>query len=97
MVRATPDAPAVVWEGEGGDTRTWTYAELRRETDRLARALLDLSVGSKDVVGIFLPMIPETVAAVMACSKIGAIGYRSSAGSAGGRRGPAGGCRCRCS
>jgi acetyl-CoA synthetase len=70
---ATPDAPAVVWEGEGGDTRAWTYADLRRETDRLARALLDLGVGSKDVVGIFLPMIPETVAAVMACSKIGAI------------------------
>ena len=70
---ATPDAPAVVWEGEGGDTRTWTYADLRRETDRLARALLDLGVESKDVVGIFLPMIPETVAAVMACSKIGAI------------------------
>jgi acetyl-CoA synthetase len=70
---ATPDAPAVVWEGEGGDTRAWTYADLRRETDRLARALLDLGVGSEDVVGIFLPMIPETVAAVMACSKIGAI------------------------
>jgi acetyl-CoA synthetase len=70
---ATPDAPAVVWEGEGGDTRAWTYADLRRETDRLARALLDIGVGSKDVVGIFLPMIPETVAAVMACSKIGAI------------------------
>ena len=70
---ATPGAPAVVWEGEGGHTRAWTYADLRRETDRLARALLDLGVGSKDVVGIFLPMIPETVAAVMACSKIGAI------------------------
>jgi acetyl-CoA synthetase len=70
---ATPDAPAVAWEGEGGDTRAWTYADLRRETDHLARALLDLGVGSKDVVGIFLPMLPETVAAVMACSKIGAI------------------------
>ena len=70
---STPDALAVAWEGEDGDTRNWTYAELRRETDRLARALLGLDVGPKDVVGIFLPMLPETVAAVMACSKIGAI------------------------
>ena len=70
---ATPDAPAVVWEGEDGDTRTWTYAELRRQTDRLARALLGLGVERGDAVGIFLPMLPETVAAVMACSKIGAI------------------------
>jgi acetyl-CoA synthetase len=69
---ATPDAPAVVWEGEDGDTRTWTYAELRRQTDRLARALIGLEVAAGDTVGIFLPMLPETVAAVMACSKIGA-------------------------
>jgi acetyl-CoA synthetase len=70
---ASPDAPAVIWEGEDGAVRTWTYAELRRETDRLARALRRLGVGSRDAVGIFLPMLPETVAAVMACSKIGAI------------------------
>ena len=69
----TPEAPAVVWEGEGGDTRTWTYAELRRQTDRLARALRRLGVGANDAVAIFMPMMPETVAAVMACSKIGAI------------------------
>jgi acetyl-CoA synthetase len=70
---ATPEAPAVVWEGEDGTTRTWTYAELRRETDRLARALRRLGVEAGDAVGIFLPMLPETVAAMMACSKIGAI------------------------
>jgi len=67
------EAPAVVWEGEGGDTRTWTYAELRRQTDRLARGLRRLGVGPSDTVAIFMPMVPETVAAVMACSKIGAI------------------------
>jgi len=70
---ATPAAAAVAWEGEDGDTRTWTYADLRRVTDRLARALRRLGVESGDAVGIFLPMLPETVAAVMACSKIGAI------------------------
>jgi acetyl-CoA synthetase len=69
----TPAAPAVVWEGEDGESRTWSYAELRGETDRLARALLGLGVSSGDAVGIFLPMLPETVAAVMACSKLGAV------------------------
>ena len=69
----TPAAPAVVWEGEDGETRALTYAELRAETDRLARGLRSLGVRPRDTVGIFLPMAPETVAAVMACSKIGAI------------------------
>jgi acetyl-CoA synthetase len=69
----TPGAPAVVWEGEAGETTTWTYAELRRQTDRLARALRRLGFSSGDAVGIFLPMLPETVAAVMACSKLGAV------------------------
>ena len=63
----------MVWEGEGGETRTWTYAELRGQTDRLARALRRLGVDAGDAVAIFMPMMPETVAAVMACSKIGAI------------------------
>jgi acetyl-CoA synthetase len=71
--RRTPAAVAVVWEGEDGDTRAWTYAELRSQTDRLANLLVSLGVGQNDAVGIFLPMAPETVAAVMACSKIGAI------------------------
>ena len=70
---ATPEAPAVVWEGEDGGVRTWTYAELRRHTDRLANHLRSIGVGERDAVGIFLPMAPETVAAVMACSKLGAI------------------------
>jgi acetyl-CoA synthetase len=69
----TPDAPAVIGESEDGSVRTWTYAELRRQTDRLARGLRSLGVRSLDSVAIFLPMAPETVAAVMACSKIGAI------------------------
>jgi len=69
----TPDATAVRWEGEDGEVRVWTYAELRRETDRLARGLQALGVRASSTVGIFLPMAPETVAAVMACSKLGAI------------------------
>ena len=69
----TPDAVAVVFEDEAGATRSWTYAELRRHTDRLARGLAELGVRVGDAVGIFLPMVPETVAALMACSKLGAL------------------------
>jgi acetyl-CoA synthetase len=70
---ATPDAVAVRWEGEDGETRAWTYAELRSQTDRVARGLAALGVRARGAVGIFMPMVPETVAAVMACAKLGAI------------------------
>ena len=63
----------MIWEGEDGEVRRATYAELRDETDRLANGLRSLGVGPRDTVGIFLPMAIETVAAVMACSKLGAI------------------------
>jgi acetyl-CoA synthetase len=69
----TPDAPAVIWEGEDGEVRSWSYGELRRQTDALAHGLASLGVHERDTVGIFLPMAPETVAAVMACAKLGAI------------------------
>ncbi len=70
---ATPDAVAVVWEGEEGAVREVTYEGLRRMSDRLAHGLASLGVGERDAVGIFLPMSPEAVAAVMACAKLGAI------------------------
>jgi acetyl-CoA synthetase len=68
-----PDAPAVVWEGEDGEVRTATYAELRRLTDAVARALEALGVRDGDTVAVFLPMAIETVSVVMACAKLGAI------------------------
>jgi acetyl-CoA synthetase len=70
---ATPDATAVVWEGEDGAQRTWTYAELRAHTDALAFHLEANGIGEGDAVGIFLPMLPETVAACMAVAKLGAV------------------------
>ncbi|MFN8234016.1 MAG: AMP-binding protein [Actinomycetota bacterium] len=69
----TPDAPAVVWESEDEHVRTLTYRELRALTDRVAHGLRALGVRERDTVGIFLPMAPETVAAVMACAKVGAV------------------------
>ncbi|HEX6208708.1 MAG TPA: AMP-binding protein, partial [Actinomycetota bacterium] len=69
----TPDAVAVLWEGEDGPVRSVTYRELREMADRLANALASLGVGERDAVGIFMPMAPETVAAVLACAKLGAV------------------------
>jgi acetyl-CoA synthetase len=69
----TPDKVAVLWEGEEGTVRPVTYAELRQMSDRLANGLRALGVGDGDAVGIFMPMAPETVAATLACAKLGAV------------------------
>jgi acetyl-CoA synthetase len=60
------------WEGEPGDTRTVTYAELHRLTCQAANALTELGVEAGDRVAIYLPMLPETVAAMLACARLGA-------------------------
>src|SRR5436305_14329927 len=59
-------------EGEPGDTRTITYAELRDEVARFANVLKDLGVGKGDRVAIYMPMIPELPVAMLACARIGA-------------------------
>jgi acetyl-CoA synthetase len=61
------------WRGEEGEVRDVTYAELLADTQRFANALRDHGVAKGDVVGIYLPMIPEVVVAMLACSRIGAI------------------------
>jgi acetyl-CoA synthetase len=63
---------AFKWRGEEGESRDITYAWLLEQTQRAANALTDHGVGAGDVVGIFLPMIPEVVVAMLACSRIGA-------------------------
>jgi acetyl-CoA synthetase len=64
---------AVRWEGEEGDTRTLTYDELSRETNRWANALRELGVRSGDRVALFMPMCPEIVAAFFAIIKVGGV------------------------
>jgi acetyl-CoA synthetase len=66
------DRVAFHWRGEEGEERDVTYAELHRDVQRLANALKDLGVEKGDVVGIYLPMIPEVVVAMLACARIGA-------------------------
>jgi acetyl-CoA synthetase len=66
------DQVAYYWEGEPGDSRTITYAQLKDEVCRAANALIELGVRSGDRVAIYMPMIPETVVAMLACARIGA-------------------------
>ncbi|MEU6423723.1 acetate--CoA ligase [Streptomyces spiralis] len=63
---------AIHFEGEPGDTRAVTYAELKDEVCRAANALLELGVRKGDRVALYLPMIPEAVVAMLACARIGA-------------------------
>ncbi len=66
------DRVAIHFEGEPGDTRAITYAELQREVSRAANALTELGVAAGDRVAIYLPMIPEAVIAMLACARLGA-------------------------
>src|ERR671917_1682443 len=66
------DRVAFYFEGEPGDTRTLTYAELTSQVKRAANALAELGVQAGDRVAIYLPMIPEAVVAMLACARLGA-------------------------
>jgi acetyl-CoA synthetase len=66
------DKVAFHWRGEEGEERDVTYADLHRDVQKLANALKDRGIGKEDVVGIYLPMIPEVVVAMLACARIGA-------------------------
>ena len=63
---------ALIWEGEPGDSRTLTYAQLHREVCQTANVLKQLGVGKGDRVGIYMPMVPEAAIAMLACARIGA-------------------------
>lgn len=67
------DGPAVIWEGEEGGTRSLTYSELRAQVNACAAGLQRLGIGRGDAVAIHLPMLPETVVALIACAYIGAV------------------------
>ncbi|HEX4147269.1 MAG TPA: acetate--CoA ligase [Pirellulales bacterium] len=67
------DKLALIWEGEPGDTRQFTYAQLHREVCQSANVLKSLGVSTGDVVSIYMPMVPELVIAMLACARIGAV------------------------
>jgi acetyl-CoA synthetase len=64
---------AVLWEGEEGVTQSLTYEELYQEVNRCANALRSLGLGKGDAIGLFMPMTPEIVIALLAIAKIGGI------------------------
>jgi acetyl-CoA synthetase len=66
------DQVAYHWEGEPGDKRTITYAQLKDEVCKTANALVELGVKTGDRVAIYMPMVPETVIAMLACARLGA-------------------------
>src|SRR5207237_7596130 len=64
---------AILWEGEPGEKRTLTYQQLHREVCRFANVLKRNKIGKGDRVIIYLPTIPETAIAMLACARIGAV------------------------
>lgn len=79
-IQAFPNRPkvssghtAIIWESEDGSCEKWSYGKLRDVSSRLASALLKMGVGPGDAVGIYMPMVPEVVAVLFACLKIGAV------------------------
>lgn len=72
-LRHDPRQAAVIWEGEEGLTRTLTYGELARQVSSFGARLKGLGIGKGDAVAIHLPMVPETVIALLACAHIGAV------------------------
>lgn len=67
------DRKAIIWEGEGGEIRELTYAEVHAEVCRFANVLKSLGCEKGDVVSIYMPMTPELAIAMLACARIGAI------------------------
>jgi acetyl-CoA synthetase len=63
---------AMIWEGEPGDTRTFTYKQLHAEVSKFANALKSQGVQTGDRVAIYMPLIPEAIVAMLACARIGA-------------------------
>ena len=67
------DKPAIIWEGEPGDSRTLTYSDLLRQVSQFANVLRSLGVVRGDRVALYLPLIPELAIAMLACARIGAV------------------------
>ncbi len=70
---ARKNKAAIIWEGEPGDSKVYTYDMLGREVDKAAHMLSSLGVKKGDRVAIYLPMVPELPISLLACAKIGAI------------------------
>jgi acetyl-CoA synthetase len=70
---STENRTALIWEGENGQTRALTYADLFREVNRAANGLRARGLGKGDAIGLYMPMVPELIIAFLAIAKIGGI------------------------
>jgi acetyl-CoA synthetase len=70
---ARADKPAIIWEGEPGEVRRLTYAELHAEVQKFANALKSLGIKKGDRVAVYMGMTPELAIALLACARIGAV------------------------
>ncbi len=68
----TADKTALIWEGEPGDQKKYTYRELHSEVCKVANALKSLGITRGDLVALYMPMVPEAAIAMLACARIGA-------------------------
>jgi acetyl-CoA synthetase len=73
QVSSLKSQAAIIWEGEEGDTKSMSYEELAKQVNKTANALRSLGLGKGDAIGIFMPMTPEIVIALLAIAKIGGI------------------------
>ncbi|CEJ10991.1 Acetyl-coenzyme A synthetase [bacterium YEK0313] len=73
LARGDAGKQAIFWEGEDGETRVWTYGELAAQAESAAAGLKRLGLKPGDVVGIYMPFLPETIAAFLAVTRIGGI------------------------
>ena len=73
VIEGRGDRVAFHFEGEPGDTRTITYAEMLQDVKKAANALIELGIKAGDRVAIYMPMIPEAAVAMLACARLGAI------------------------
>jgi acetyl-CoA synthetase len=72
VIEGRGDRVAFYFEGEPGDTKTLTYADMLREVKKAANALASIGIKDGDRVAIYMPMIPEAVIAMLACARVGA-------------------------
>ena len=66
------DKTAIIWEGEPGEIRTFTYREIHKEVCKFSNVLKKLGVGKGDRVALYMPLVPELAMAMLACARIGA-------------------------
>jgi len=73
VIAGKGDKPAILWEGEPGDSVTLTYSQLLKQVERFGNAMRKLGIAKGDRVAIYMPMIPELAIALLACARIGAV------------------------